>query len=152
MVASNTGVITTIAGVAAQGTGYTGDGGRATSATLNLPFGVAVDAVKGVIYIADSNNNVIRMVKESTGVITTIAGNGMSGYTGDGGPAVSAALNQPFGVAIDATSGTIYIADSFNNVIRNYISTASAPSGPSASPIARPSTAITLAPTSAGET
>jgi DNA-binding beta-propeller fold protein YncE len=144
-------MISTVAGNAAMGSGYTGDGGQATAATLSGPIGLAVDAVKGAIYIVDKNNNVVRMVMTSTGIITTVVGNGMGGYGGDGGQATSAMLSQPYGVAIDTTSGTMYIADTFNSVIRNVIGSASVPSGPSASPIARPSTAVTLAPTSSGE-
>ena len=155
MVTKSTGIISTIAGNAAMGSGYTGDGGQATAATLSYPIGLAVDAVKGVIYIADARNNVIRMVTKSTGIITTVVGNGVSGYGGDGGQATSATLSFPYSVAIDTASGTMYIADAFNFVIRNVIGSASVPSGPSASPIARPSTAVTLAPTmapaSAGE-
>ena len=156
MVTKSTGIISTIAGNAAMGPGYTGDGGQATAATLNYPTGLAVDAVKGVIYVADAGNNVIRMVTKSTGIITTVVGNGVSGYGGDGGQATSATLSFPYSVAIDTASGTMYIADTYNNVIRNVIGSASVPSGPSASPIARPSTAVTFAPTmapaSAGET
>ena len=155
MVTKSTGIISTIAGNAAMGPGYTGDGGQATAATLSYPKGLAVDAVKGVVYIVDRNNNVIRMMMTSTGIIITVVGNGMSGYGGDGGQATSATLSSPYSVAIDATSGMMYIADTYNNVIRNVIGSASAPSGPSASPITSPSTAVTFAPTmapaSAGE-
>ena len=155
MVAKSTGIISTVAGNAALGSGYTGDGGQATAATLNFPTGLAVDAVRGVVYIADAGNNVIRMVTKSTGIITTVVGNGVSGYGGDGGQATSATLSSPYSVAIDTTSGMMYIADTYNNVIRNVIGSASAPSGPSASPITSPSTAVTFAPTmapaSAGE-
>ena len=108
------GTITTVAGTG--NFGYTGDGGQATSATLDVCFGVAVDTA-GNIYIADTGNNVIRKVTVATGVITTVAGNGAAGYYGDAGPATSAYLNQPYGVAVDAR-GTIYIADFGNNVVR----------------------------------
>jgi hypothetical protein len=108
------GVISTIAG---NGTaGYLGDGGAATSAELHSPNGVAVDAL-GNLYIADQVNNVIRMVTATTGVITTVAGNGTAGYAGDGGAAISAALNQPNYVALDG-AGNLYIADGLNNRIR----------------------------------
>jgi trimeric autotransporter adhesin len=107
-----TGELTRFAG---NGTaGYSGDNGPATSAELNGVMGVAADAA-GNVYIADTQNNRIRKV--SNGVITTIAGNGFLGYSGDGGPATSARLNQPFGVAVDA-SGNVYIADSENYVVR----------------------------------
>ncbi len=113
-VTAATGVITTVVG---KGTaGYSGDGDSATSALLNRPIEVAVDAV-GNLYIADEGNNRIRKVNATTGVITTVAGNGIGGYSGDGGPATSAQLSYPYGVAIDA-AGNLYIADSFNNRIR----------------------------------
>ncbi len=113
-VTSSTGIITTIAG---NGTaGYTGDKGPATAAELSYPGGVAVDAL-GNVYIADVANNRIRKITASTGIITTIAGNGALGYSGDGGAATSAELNLPSGVAVDA-SGNVYIADDSNNVIR----------------------------------
>jgi uncharacterized protein (TIGR03437 family) len=115
---SATGIITTVAGNGAEG--YSGDGGSATSAQLNVPFGVAVDA-SGNIYIADSNNNRIRKVS-ATGIITTVAGNGAQGYSGDGGSATSAQLNFPYGVAVDA-SGNLYIADKFNERVRRVSAT-----------------------------
>ncbi len=107
------GIITTVAGTGAAG--YTGDGGLATAATLNDPTGVAVDAA-GDLFIADSGNNVIREVTPA-GIITTIAGTGAAGYTGNGGLATNATLNDPTGVALDA-KGDLFIADSGNNVIR----------------------------------
>jgi sugar lactone lactonase YvrE len=111
----STGIITTVAGNGNGG--YTGDGGLATSAELNAPDGVTIDAA-GNIYISDDGNNVIRKVTASTGKISTIAGYRNAGYSGDGGPADSAKLNDPsLGVAIDA-AGNIYIADDGNNVIR----------------------------------
>jgi sugar lactone lactonase YvrE len=107
------GVITTIAG---NGTsGYSGDGGPATSAELASPNGISVDAL-GNVYIADDGNNRIRKVAPN-GNITTIAGNGTSGYSGDGGPATSAELASPNSVAVD-TAGNLYIADDGNNRIR----------------------------------
>jgi len=107
------GSFTTFAG---NGTlGYSGDGGPATNAELNAPSGVAVDAA-GNVYIADYGNEVIRMVAPS-GVISTVAGNGVAGYSGDGGPATQASLDSPFGVAVDP-AGNLYIADSANRRIR----------------------------------
>ncbi|MGA2436286.1 MAG: BACON domain-containing carbohydrate-binding protein, partial [Bryobacteraceae bacterium] len=106
------GVITTIAGNGISG--YSGDNGPATSAWLWDPSGVTVDA-SGNLYIADTENNVVREV--SNGRITTIAGNGKRGYLGNNGLAVSAELDHPTGVAVDAT-GEVYIADSWNSVIR----------------------------------
>jgi trimeric autotransporter adhesin len=114
MVAKSSGVITTVAGT--QYNGYRGDGGQATSAELQNPEGIAVDA-SGNIYIADTKNNRIRMVSESSGIITTVAGTGLGAYNGDGGPATSATLSNPRGIAVDA-SGNIYIADVNNNRIR----------------------------------
>jgi sugar lactone lactonase YvrE len=109
-----TGIITTVAGNGIVG--YSGDGGAATSSELNSPYNVALDNA-GNIYIADSGNNVIRRVAASTGIITTVAGNGSQGYSGDGGAATSAELNYPGGLVVD-NAGNIYIADSNNNVIR----------------------------------
>ena len=109
-----TSVITTIAGTGSSG--YSGDGGLATSATLNLPTGIAIDNV-GNIYIAGYFNPAIRKITISTGIITTIAGSSSSGYSGDGGPATSATMNRPNGVALDSANN-VYIADYNNNVIR----------------------------------
>jgi sugar lactone lactonase YvrE len=108
-----TGVITTVAG---NGTGgYSGNGGPATRAELLFPTGVVVDAV-GDLFIADSGNSVIREVNTS-GIITTVAGNGTHGYSGDNGPATTAKLYDAAGVALD-NSGDLFIADTFNNRIR----------------------------------
>src|ERR1022692_1526795 len=112
-VAAATGIITTVAGNYAAG--YSGDGGPATSAQI-VATGLAVDG-SGDIYIADDKDNVIRKVAAASGVITTVAGNGAAGYSGDGGPATSAKLDQPYAVAVDGP-GNIYIADTANNVIR----------------------------------
>jgi streptogramin lyase len=115
------GVISTVAG---SGTpGYSGDNGPATSAELCSPSGVAVDSL-GNLYIADSCNNVIRRVS-TTGIITTVAGDytadqadgGGGAFSGNGGPATSAQLNSPQGVALDQ-AGDLFIADTFNNSIR----------------------------------
>ena len=112
-----TGDIITVAG---NGTaGYSGDGGPATAAELNGPNGVAVDSA-GDLFIADANNNVIREVVKATGDIITVAGNGTAGYSGDGGPATAAELNDPIGVAVDS-AGDLFIADTDNNVIREVV-------------------------------
>ncbi len=95
---------------------FQGDGGAATQALLNFPTAVAVDR-QGYVYIADTMNHRVRRVDAVTGIITTIAGTGQARYAGDGGPAVSAALNEPTALAIDA-SGRLYIADQSNNRIR----------------------------------
>ncbi|HTZ98302.1 MAG TPA: hypothetical protein VMB18_17995 [Terriglobales bacterium] len=103
--------------VAGNGTsGYSGDGGPATSAALNGPEGVAVDN-SGNIFIADTGNFVIREVIASSGKIQTVAGNGKEGYSGDGGPATSAQLDDPYSVFVDG-SGNIFIADTDNSIIR----------------------------------
>jgi trimeric autotransporter adhesin len=102
--------------IAGSGTaGYGGDGGFASMAQLNSPEGVAVDTA-GNLYIADSQNHRIRKVT-TAGVISTVAGNGTRGDSGDGGPATAAQLNSPTGVAVDA-AGNLYIADNFNERIR----------------------------------
>lgn len=95
--------------------GYSGDGGPATKAQLNQPLGIALDS-SGNVYIADSLNNVVRMVSTS-GIITTVAGNGSYDYTGDGGPAIEATMRRPYGVAVDK-AGNIYIADNGNHAVR----------------------------------
>jgi len=105
------GVITTVAG---GGTAFPGDGGPATAAALNNPAGVAVDA-SGNVYIADTLNNRIRRV--TGGTITTFAGNGTFGFSGDGGLATSAMLTEPAGVTVDA-GGNVFIADYWNARIR----------------------------------
>ncbi|MCX6290134.1 MAG: IPTL-CTERM sorting domain-containing protein [Bacteroidetes bacterium] len=109
------GIISTICGIPGNG-GYSGDGGPATSAQISGPQGLAVDAA-GNLYIGDSGNNRIRKITTSTGIITTVAGNGNGGYSGDGGPATSATLNSPHGIAFDNT-GKLYFADYQNNVVR----------------------------------
>ena len=95
--------------------GYSGDGGAATGAQMGSSFTVAADG-SGNVYIADFFNNVVRMVNTS-GVITTIAGTGSAGYSGDGGAATNAMLNGPAGVTVDG-SGNVYIADKYNERIR----------------------------------
>ncbi len=110
---TTTGIIVSVAGTGNPG--YGGDGQDALSAELNSPFGIAVDTA-GNIYVADTGNNRIRKITPA-GIITTVAGNGTQGFSGDGGDALLAQLNAPFGVAVDR-AGNIYIADSYNNRIR----------------------------------
>ena len=113
------GIITTVAGIGGIGInnagGYSGDGGLAVDAQLNLLRGIAAGG-SGSLYIADTGNDRIRRV-DKAGIITTIAGVGESSYSGDGGPAVSALLNYPTGVAVD-DSGILYISDTGNHRIR----------------------------------
>ncbi|HTB30658.1 MAG TPA: hypothetical protein VK808_01445, partial [Bacteroidia bacterium] len=105
-----------------SGGGYSGDGGPATAAELSAPYGVAFDAA-GNMYIADDVNNVIREVDQSTGNISTVVGNTISGgaagggYSGDGGPATAAEIHGPACVVFDA-SGNMIIADADNHVVR----------------------------------
>jgi uncharacterized protein (TIGR03437 family) len=116
-VIASTGYITTYAGDF-NTPGYKGDGGPATKVGVGLkdPVAIALDAA-GNLYIADTNNNVIRKVTAASGIITTIAGNSTPGYSGDGGRALLAELFQPKGVAVDA-AGNVYISDTLNNRIR----------------------------------
>ena len=108
------GVISRVAGTGVQGS--TGDGGSATSATLNSPQGVTVDSA-GNLYVADTGNHKIRLVSALTGNITTLAGTGSAAYSGDLGQATAAGLSAPSGV-FWSTSGVLYVADTGNSVIR----------------------------------
>jgi trimeric autotransporter adhesin len=105
--------ITTVGGNGSAN--YTGDGGLATQASINTAVYVATDLF-GNLYIADQNNNRVRKV-DSKGIITTVAGNGVANYNGDGGPATQASLNSPTGVCTDA-AGNLFIADVGNYRIR----------------------------------
>lgn len=114
-----TGIITTVAGTGARG--FAGDGGPARLAVLNWPDGITVDANDNLL-IADSGNNRVRKVDPRTGIITTVAGNGVAGFSGDRGPAINAALNftpasRVRGLAVDR-SGNLLISDTGNNRIR----------------------------------
>ena len=96
--------------------GYLGDGGSASAARLADPFDVALDAV-GNLYFSDTSNHAVRRVDAKTGVITTVAGSGKRGYSGDGGPATEATMAEPYGVELD-TDGNLFIVDRLNYCIR----------------------------------
>lgn len=114
---SSTSFIYSVAGNGSEG--YSGDNGPAPLADLNYPTSAVFDS-HGNLYIADLTNNRVRMVAAGTGLISTIAGTGVAGYSGDNGPATAAQLNNPAGLAIDA-AGNLYIADYENNVVRKII-------------------------------
>jgi len=121
---STSGIISTVAG---NGQGrFAGDGGSAFNASVNIPSDVAVDFA-GNLFIADSGNNRVRKV-DTSGTITTVAGTGTDGFSGDGGPAAQAMLNFPWGLTTDA-SGNVYVADRVNNRVR-LLSAAAAVLGP----------------------
>jgi DNA-binding beta-propeller fold protein YncE len=107
-------LISTVAGTGAQG--YAGDGGAATQALLNNPFDLAFDPA-GNLCFSDTFNHCIRRIDARTGIIATIAGTGERGFSGDGGPATRAQMNEPYGVVIDR-SGNIYVADRLNRRVR----------------------------------
>ena len=109
-------VISTIAGTPTS-LAYSGDNGPATSATLATPYGLALNSAGTILYIADRDNNAIRELNLTTGIITTVAGTGAFGSTGDGGPATAATLSSPRSVAVDA-AGNLIIADTLGNQIR----------------------------------
>jgi len=111
---SPTGLITTIAGTGVQG--YSGDNGPATAAQFNFPNGVALDT-SGNIFVSDDLYGSIRKIDAATGIITTICGNDVAGYSGDNGPATAAKLYGPLGICFDRI-GNLYIADDENNVVR----------------------------------
>ncbi|MBC7555281.1 MAG: hypothetical protein H7257_15025, partial [Taibaiella sp.] len=110
---SNAQIISTIAGTGTAA--FSGDGGQATSAAINTPHGIAVDGA-GVVYITDQANQRIRKIT-TAGVISTIAGSGSLGFSGDGAAATTASFNNPFTTWIDGT-GDILFSDSYNNRIR----------------------------------
>lgn len=112
---NTSGIISTIAGVGLP-YGYTGDGGPATIARLYYPKGIAADNA-GNVYICDWNNSAVRKINTS-GTITTVAGTGVAGYSGDGVPAVSSQLDHPIGLAVRSSDGDIFIADNANNRVR----------------------------------
>src|SRR5439155_4026754 len=107
-------IITTAVGTGEKG--FAGDGGPANTARLNGPFDVAFDSA-GNLYFSDTFNHRIRRVDARSGVITAVAGNGEAGYSGDGGPAVNASLNEPYGIAIER-AGKIFFADRLYRRVR----------------------------------
>ncbi len=109
------GIITTVAGICAN-SGSDGDGGLATAARLNYPHAVTIDEA-GNLYIADRNNNRIRKVDANTGIISTLAGTGNTGYSGNGGAATNADINFPKGLSVDK-AGNVFITESYNNMVR----------------------------------
>jgi sugar lactone lactonase YvrE len=139
MVPASTGIVTTVAGSGPCATGgapfdvlvchdgFGGDGGPANSATLNHASAVASD-LEGNLYIADTINHRIRRVDAATGLISTIAGTGVNGFSGDGGPALAAQISFPAGIAVDG-SGKVYFTDESNNRVRVLT-----PTGPRLSP------------------
>ncbi|WP_379213267.1 S-layer homology domain-containing protein [Paenibacillus sp. GCM10012303] len=113
-----TGIISTVAGTGAAG--FSGDGGPATLAQLSTPYSIDFDG-SGNLYIADRNNNRVRKV-DTSGNISTVAGTGVAGYSGDGGPATAAAMWQPIGLTVD-DNGTLYVAENSNHIVRKISST-----------------------------
>jgi DNA-binding beta-propeller fold protein YncE len=110
-----TGIITTCAGSGEAA--YGGDGGPATRARLNEPYGIAIDKAANV-YIADRHNHCVRRVDGATGLITTFAGNGSAGFSGDGGPASRAEMLEPNGLALDPGQTRLFIADVADHRVR----------------------------------
>jgi len=110
------GTTATIAGTSCAAEGIISTVAGATGTQLRTPSGIALDGA-GNLYIADTGNHVVRELNAATGAMTTMAGTGTSGYTGDGGPATSAELAAPFSVAVDG-AGNLFIADNEDNVIR----------------------------------
>jgi len=113
LVTAATGIISTVAGTGVAS--FSGDGAPAIAATFSNPWSITL-APTGQLYIADQNNQRIRMV-DNSGIVTTVAGTGISGFSGDGGPAAAALLNVPASVAVDV-AGNLYVADSGNNRVR----------------------------------
>jgi sugar lactone lactonase YvrE len=120
-VVAGTGLITTVTGNGAGSSPRNGDGGLATAARLSSPSGVALDNA-GNLYIADTYDDAIRFVSASSGTITTVAGNWSSGFSGDGGPATSASINDPNAVALDG-AGNLYISTVADGRIRKVAAT-----------------------------
>ena len=130
----STGVISTVAGTGSTSGGYNADNIQATAATLNIPNDVVLYS-SGNLYISDRNNNRIRKVDASTGVITTIVGTGSASSTGDGGAATSATINGPCFSRFDS-SGNYYISECLGNRVRKVVTVST--DIPTASPTTAP--------------
>ncbi|MFN4150924.1 MAG: hypothetical protein ACK4IX_08260, partial [Candidatus Sericytochromatia bacterium] len=115
-ITKSTGIISRIAGLSTGIAGYGGDGGPATNAQLNNPSAVALDKY-GALHIIDRDNHRIRRIDPITGIITTVVGSGLQGFSGDGGPATDAKLNQPYEIAFDVNDN-MFIADRTNKRVR----------------------------------
>jgi len=132
--------ISTFAGTGEPG--YAGDGGPALAARLNNPFDLAFDPAGNLVF-SDTYNHCLRRIDAQTGIISTIAGTGEAGFSGDGGPAASAQLNQPYGVTVDH-AGTVYVADRLNKRVRRIdgatgiITTLAGDGSPSGEPLVEP--------------
>ena len=105
--------ISTVAGTGQRG--YSGDGGPASRAQINNPYGIAIGP-DGALYICDTDNHVVRKVSRD-GTITTVAGNGKRGYSGDGQKATEASLNEPYELRFDR-QGNLYVVERMNHVVR----------------------------------
>jgi hypothetical protein len=116
---AGTGFISTVAGTGTCG--YAGDGEAAVNAQLNSPVGLVVDDVRQRLFIADNGNHRVRAVDFLSGFISTVAGNGVSTTSGDGGSPTAAGLNTPWDVEVDPESGDLYIAEFFGNVVRKVV-------------------------------
>ena len=109
-----TGTITTVAGTGERG--YSGDGGPATDAAMNMPHELCFDP-DGNVYVVERDSHAIRKIERDSGIITTVAGTGEAGFSGDGGPATEAQLRQPHSIAFD-TNGDLLICDIGNHRVR----------------------------------
>jgi len=132
-------IISTIAGTGEPG--YAGDGGPALQARLNNPFDLAFDSAGNLVF-SDTYNHCLRRIDAHSGVISTIAGTGEHGFSGDGGPATGARFNQPYGIIVDR-AGAIYVADRLNKRVRRIdadgiITTLAGEGSPSGEPMAEP--------------
>jgi sugar lactone lactonase YvrE len=112
---AGTSVITTLAGYGEPG--YSGDGGPATAARFNEPYGIVVDK-SGNVYVADRHNHCVRRIEAASGIVTTFAGNGSAGFGGDDGPAARAAMSEPNGLALDPEQSRLFIADVADHRVR----------------------------------